>query len=97
MKLLLEIKIKSKIEMHDFGTKLAKLFSLNDLITFDGDLGVGKTFICKSIITNSGSWRFFDSQSTETNGDDAKATLTLNIVKTTVVKQKNKALSKVFI
>ena len=51
----------------------------------------------KSIITNSGSWRFFDSQSTETNGDDAKATLTLNIVKTTVVKQKNKVLSKVFI
>ena len=52
MKLLLEITIKSKIEMHNFGTKLAKLFSLNDLITFDGDLGVGKTFICKSIINN---------------------------------------------
>ena len=44
MKLLLEITIKSKIEMHNFGTKLAKLFSLNDLITFEGDLGVGKTF-----------------------------------------------------
>ena len=52
MKLLLEITIKSKIEMHNFGIKLAKLFSLNDLITFDGDLGVGKTFICKSIINN---------------------------------------------
>ena len=52
MKLLLEITIKSKIEMHNFGTKLAKLFSPNDLITFDGDLGVGKTFICKSIINN---------------------------------------------
>ena len=52
MKLLLEITIKSKIEMHNFGTKLAKLFSLNDLITFDGDLGVGKTFMCKSIINN---------------------------------------------
>ena len=50
MKLLLEITIKSKIEMHNFGIKLAKLFSLNDLITFDGDLGVGKTFLCKSII-----------------------------------------------
>ena len=50
MKLLLETKIKSKSEMHDFGIQLAKLFSPNDLITFDGDLGVGKTFLCKSII-----------------------------------------------
>ena len=52
MKLLLEITIKSKIEMNNFGIKLAKLFSLNDLVTFDGDLGVGKTFLCKSIINN---------------------------------------------
>ena len=52
MKLLLEITIKSKTEMHNFGIQLAKLFSLNDLITFDGDLGVGKTFLCKSIINN---------------------------------------------
>ena len=50
MKLLLEITIKSKSEMHDFGIQLANLFSSNDLITFDGDLGVGKTFLCKSII-----------------------------------------------
>ena len=50
MKLLLEITIKSKTEMRNFGIQLAKLFSLNDLITFDGDLGVGKTFLCKSII-----------------------------------------------
>ena len=52
MKFLLEITIKSKTEMHNFGIQLAKLFSLNDLITFDGDLGVGKTFLCKSIINN---------------------------------------------
>ena len=52
MKLLLEITIKSKTEMHNFGIQLAKIFSLNDLITFDGDLGVGKTFLCKSIINN---------------------------------------------
>ena len=52
MKLLLEITIKSKNEMYNFGVQLANLFSLNDLITFDGDLGVGKTFLCKSIINN---------------------------------------------
>ena len=52
MKLLLEITIKSKTEMHNFGIQLSKLFSQNDLITFDGDLGVGKTFLCKSIINN---------------------------------------------
>ena len=54
MKLLLETTIKSKSEMYDFGTQLAKLFSLSDLITFDGDLGVGKTFLCKSIINYLG-------------------------------------------
>ena len=52
MQLLLEITIKSKTEMRNFGIQLAKIFSLNDLITFDGDLGVGKTFLCKSIINN---------------------------------------------
>ncbi len=52
MKLLLEITIKSKNKMHNFGIQLSKLFSQNDLITFDGDLGVGKTFLCKSIINN---------------------------------------------
>ena len=52
MKLLFEITIKSKSEMHEFGIQLANLFSPNDLITFDGDLGVGKTFLCKSIINN---------------------------------------------
>ncbi len=52
MKLLLEIRTKSKTEMHNFGIQLAKLFSLNDLITIDGDLGAGKTFLCKSIINN---------------------------------------------
>tara|TARA_B100000900_G_scaffold16400_1_gene12943 strand:- start:13 stop:345 length:333 start_codon:yes stop_codon:yes gene_type:complete len=51
MKLLSEITIKSKIEMHSIGIKLARLISPNDLITFNGDLGVGKTFLCKSIIS----------------------------------------------
>jgi len=49
---LLELTIKSKTEMHNFGIQLSNLFSLNDLITFNGDLGSGKTFICKSIINN---------------------------------------------
>ena len=52
MKLLLETTIKSKSEMYGFGKELAKLFALSDVITFDGDLGVGKTFLCKSIINN---------------------------------------------
>ena len=52
MKLLLEITIKSKTEMHNLGIQLAKLFSLRELITFDGDLGAGKSFLCKTIINN---------------------------------------------
>ena len=52
MKLLSEIPIKSKNEMYNLGIELARLISLNDLITFDGELGVGKTFLCKSIINN---------------------------------------------
>ena len=50
MKLLLEMTIESKTEMHNFGIQLTKLLSLSDVITFNGDLGVGKTFLCKSII-----------------------------------------------
>ena len=52
MKLILKTTFKSKSKMHDFGIQLAKLFSASDVITFDGDLGVGKTFLCKSIINN---------------------------------------------
>ena len=50
MKLLFQTTIKSKSEMYEFGIQLAKLLSISDVITFDGDLGVGKTFLCKSII-----------------------------------------------
>ena len=52
MKLLSEITIKSKNEMYALGIQLSRLISLNDLITFNGDLGVGKTFLCKSIISS---------------------------------------------
>ena len=51
MKLLSEIIIKSKNETYALGLNLAKLISPNDVITFNGDLGVGKTFLCKSIIS----------------------------------------------
>ena len=50
MKLLFQTTIKSKSEMYEFGIQLAKLLSISDVITFDGDLGVGKTFLCKSIV-----------------------------------------------
>ena len=50
MKLLFEKTMNSKLEMYDFGIHLGKLFSPSDVITFNGDLGVGKTFLCKSII-----------------------------------------------
>ena len=50
MKLLSEITIESKIEMHNFAMQLAKSISLIQFITLNGDLGVGKTFLCKSII-----------------------------------------------
>ena len=50
MKLLSEIIIKSEIEMEKFGYLLSNILKPSDLITFGGDLGVGKTFLCKSII-----------------------------------------------
>ena len=45
-----EVIIKSEIEMKKFGSLLAKLLQCQDVVTFTGDLGVGKTFLCKSII-----------------------------------------------
>ena len=45
-----EIIIKSEIEMKKLGCLLANLFISQDVVTFSGDLGVGKTFLCKSII-----------------------------------------------
>ena len=45
-----EVIIKSEIEMKKFGYLLANLFKCQDVVTFTGDLGVGKTFLCKTII-----------------------------------------------
>ena len=50
MKPLSEIIVKSENEMKIFGNLISNLLNPNDLITFEGDLGVGKTFLCKSII-----------------------------------------------
>ena len=51
MKLLSEITVKSEIEMKKFGSLISNILKPKDLITFEGDLGIGKTFLCKSIIT----------------------------------------------
>ena len=50
MRSISELVVKSEIEMRKLGYSLSNLFQSQDLITFTGDLGVGKTFLCKSII-----------------------------------------------
>ena len=50
MNAISEIVIKSEIEMKKLGCLLADLLKSHDVVTFTGDLGVGKTFLCKSII-----------------------------------------------
>ena len=47
-----EILVKSEFEMNKLGYLLSGLISTEDIITFSGDLGVGKTFLCRSIINN---------------------------------------------
>ena len=50
MKALSEIIVKSENETKNIGGLISRLLKAKDLITFEGDLGVGKTFLCKSII-----------------------------------------------
>jgi tRNA threonylcarbamoyladenosine biosynthesis protein TsaE len=50
MKPFLDIIINSKTEMKRFGHLLSNILMPGDVITLDGSVGVGKTFLCKSII-----------------------------------------------
>ena len=50
MKPFLDIIINSKTEMRRFGHLLSNILTPGDVITLDGSVGVGKTFLCKSII-----------------------------------------------
>ena len=50
MKPFLDIIINSKTEMKKFGHFLSNILTPGDIITLDGSVGVGKTFLCKSII-----------------------------------------------
>ena len=52
MRAISEIIVKSENEMKNIGGLISRRLKSNDLITFEGDLGVGKTFLCKSIIKN---------------------------------------------
>ena len=45
-----EVIIKSEIEMRKLGHFFTNFFQCQDVVTFSGELGVGKTFLCKSII-----------------------------------------------
>ena len=45
-----EFIIKSEIEMNNLGYLLANILKSQDILAITGDLGVGKTFLCKSII-----------------------------------------------
>ena len=50
MESLLHLTIKSKNETQKLGKALANILNLEDVICFEGDLGAGKTFLCRSII-----------------------------------------------
>ena len=52
MKPLLQIDIKSKSDMKKLGKSLSKLLKIEDVVCFNGTLGVGKTFLCRAIINN---------------------------------------------
>ena len=52
MSSLSEIIINSENEMQKLGKFLSKIFKPYDIITLNGDVGVGKTFLSKSIIYN---------------------------------------------
>ena len=52
MSSLSEIIIKSENGMQKLGKFLSNILEPYDIITFNGDVGAGKTFLCRSIINN---------------------------------------------
>ena len=50
MKPLLQIDIKSKSEMKKLGKSLSKFLKIEDVVCFNGTLGVGKTFLCRVLL-----------------------------------------------
>ena len=50
MKTFLEIMINSKTDMRRFGVFLAKTLNAGDVVTLNGSVGVGRTFLFKAII-----------------------------------------------
>ena len=52
MESLLQVDIKSESEMKNLGQSLSKCLKVEDVVCFNGTLGVGKTFLCRAIINN---------------------------------------------
>ena len=52
MESFLQVDIKSESEMKKIGKSLSKCLKIEDVVCFNGTLGVGKTFLCRAIINN---------------------------------------------
>jgi len=50
--IFLKIIIKSENEMKKLGKKLSNVFKVKDVICMNGNLGVGKTYLVRSLINN---------------------------------------------
>jgi tRNA threonylcarbamoyladenosine biosynthesis protein TsaE len=53
-KILKKIVCNSELETQVLGQKIAKFLKAGDLVGLNGDLGAGKTFLCKSMIKSLG-------------------------------------------
>ena len=50
METLLQLIVNSENEMKKLGNALSGLFRVKDVVCFKGELGAGKTFLCREII-----------------------------------------------